>query len=262
MKTINFFYTALLLLCASINAEIIETCNFHEVQNYIKEDTLVVLDIDFTIMETSQELGNDQWFYSRIQHYISEGLSIDESLSKTLPEWMAIQHVTGVKLVEDDIAKLIQDMQEQEIPVIGLTTRCLNLSLLTCNQLKSLDVDLSKTAINDEDIFFKNGANVLYTNGIIFTEASHKGKALFGLLSRSNYKPEHILFVNDKHSHILPVEETCLEKNIPFTGLRYSYIDEKRNNFRHELADIQYEDFWKILSNKEAEEVLLERETM
>ena len=42
------------------------------------------------------------------------------------------------------------------------------------------------------------------------------------------------------------------EKQIPFIGLRYGFIDEKVKNFDPKAAEIQYKRFVNILSNKEA----------
>lgn len=247
------FYVAIL------SGEILEIHEMKQLLPYIEEGAFVVFDIDNTLIEPVQELGNDQWFRYRKKTYISSGCSKEEALEKTLREWSAIQNVTEVQLAEEGIDQIIEHLQIQNIPMIGLTTRGLGVSTLTVQQLKSVNIDLLTTAPTKEEFYFKNGRGVLFRGGILFTAATHKGEALKRFLEEAEFLPSKVIFVNDKYSHIVPVEEVCEELGIPFVGLRYGFLDQKVRNFREQVAKVQYYFFGHILSDEAAERILNER---
>jgi len=253
------FICALFLMAAPLGAEIIEVMNLDQIYNYLKPNTLVIFDIDNTLIEPVQSVGSDQWFRHRIAHWIDQGLEQDEALEKALNDWMAVQNITKMQLVEPNAAKIVDHLQDRGFVVIGLTTRGLGMSTTTNKQLKALGIDLSRTAPSKEDIFFMNKRGVLFRGGILFTANTHKGSALFKLLDELDTTPKMILFINDKRSHIVPVEEWAAKRNIPFVGLRYGYLDEKVKNMNIEMTDIQFEHFGHILSDDEAKEILNER---
>lgn len=150
---------------------------------------------------------------------------------------------------------MICDLQEK-YKVIGFTTRGLALATRTVHQLKSIGIDLTTSALTEEEIFFQNGHGVIFRKGILFTSGTHKGKAFGKFLNILNITPKSVLFINDKASDLAQVEEYCLENNIPFIGLRYGYLDEKVKNFRADIADVQFTKFKHILSDHEADKFL------
>lgn len=259
-RTTTLLCTAFFMLCNTLSADIIETNHIGDIRNYIKPNSLVIFDIDNTIMETAQELGSDQWFYHRLQQNQAAGMEFEEALDETLAEWYAVQSVSKVKLVEPCAADVIRGIQNDGYTVMGLTTRGLGLCRTTIHQLKSLKVNLDTTAPTHEEIHFMNKEGVLFRKGILFTAGSHKGIALAKFLHLINQKPDNIVFINDKATHLRPIEEICEKYGVPFIGLRYGFLDEKVANFRSDIADIQYEAFGHIISDEAAEFILRSRE--
>ena len=253
------FLLLTLLWTATLPADIYETHNMSELYEHLTPGMLVVFDIDNTLIEPVQELGSNQWFEKRISEYQSYGYNSHDALQKALKEWTAIQSITLVKLVEPGIDGIVQDLQEKEYTVMGLTTRGLSMSTRTVEQLETVNVDLSKTAPTQEEIFFMNKRGVLFRGGTLFTAASHKGEALRKLLDAAGYQPTSVMFINDKYSHLVPVEEYCSQYGIPFVGIRYGYTDEKVKNFRKQIAEVQFYHFGHILSDEAAERILHER---
>lgn len=248
MRYIFFTFFCFLFLYG----EIIEIQTVDEMLPFLEEETLFIFDIDNTIMEPTQTLGSDQWFYHRKDQYLKKGYSPQEALESALAEWMSVQNLTRVKLVEEKIAAIIASLQHEKKGLIGLTTRGLGLATRTIEQLHSLKVDLSLAAPISKEFLLKEPRGVLYRKGILFTAGAHKGKALATFLAEMEELPKKILFINDKRSHIAEVEEACLALNIPFVGLRYGYLDEKVAGFSPQLAEIQWSHFGKILSDEEA----------
>ncbi len=247
----------LMILCAvPLTGEIVEISNFHEIKQYVSDETLVILDIDNTLLMPQQELGSHQWFRYRVNHYRKMGKSYQEALELALPEWEAVQNITAVQLVEENIPEVISSLQKQNVKVIGLTTRGLALAMRTVQQLDSVGIDLSTTAPSKEEIPLLNPHAILFRKGILFTAGTHKGKGLQQLLAKVNCKPRNIVFINDKRGNLRQLEEGVNELEIPFTGLRYGYLDNKVRDFRADIADLQFEAFKAIISDKAAETIL------
>jgi len=249
------FFT--LAYVTSLTADIYEAAHFCELKKYVQPNSLVLLDIDDTLLLPVQTLGTDIWFIDRLKEHQFSGLSKSEALDKTLAQWEAIRHLTKVKIVEPGTEEIVAQLQAQKIPVFGLSTQGLALATRTLMQLLSLGIDLTKTCPCDKDVYFMNGQGVLYRNGLLFTSGTPKGKALRTFFELIGYKPQHIVFINDKKAHLLDVESEVEAMGIPFTGLRYSYGDERVANYDPEIADIQwrYSTFGNLLSDEIAIEM-------
>ncbi len=244
------------LVSSSLFGAIIEIKQANEIAKHFKNEMLVIFDIDNTILEPVQELGRDQWFYHRIQHHTSLGTPSDKALQRALNEWTAVQYITSVNLIEDDMAKVIGRFQDKGIPVIGLTTRGSPLAHRTIEQLESIGVDLQASAPNKEEHYILQqkevASGVVFKNGVLFTGGTHKGETLFKLLDKLSIKPKSILFINDKASHLAEVERTCQKLGVEFVGLRYGFLDEKVAAFNVQLADRQWDHFTSIPSDEAA----------
>lgn len=238
--------------------QIIETTDIFEINNHLDEGTLLVYDLDNTLIEPVQMLGSDQWFYHRWMQLKNELPCQERALARALSEWMAIQSFTGVKEVQPGTSKLIKEQQAKRVPMIGLTTRDIFLAACTVGQLGSLGIDLSETAPHDKEFYFLNdcGKSVLFKKGVLFTSNSHKGKAFMKFLQEAKWSPKKVVFINDKKTHLAQLEESCEEAAIAFVGLRYGFLDEKVASFDTTIADIQVAHFGLILSDEEARKKL------
>jgi hypothetical protein len=255
MKTL---VSIILIPCTILFSEIYEIKQIHEIHIHLHQDQLVIFDIDNTLMEPIQQLGSDQWFRYRIKEHQNKGMDYASALERTLPEWTAIQNITRVKPVEQNTAKCVHELQTKKYSVMGLTTRGLGIATRTVEQLMTIGIDLSITAPATEEKFFMNDGGVLFRKGILFTAGTHKGKALKKFLNLIKFQPKSMLFINDKMENLKEVEMMCTEEHIPFTGLRYGFLDEKIKKFRKDLVDVQFDHFGHILSD-EAAEAILER---
>ena len=210
-------------------------------------------------MEPVQQLGSDQWFYYYYKKCLEEGLGNEEALYKSLRQWAAIQGFTQMQLVEPEVKDVINDLQAIKCVTMGMTTRDISLCLCTLDQLRVLGIDLHKTAPSKREYYLRNQGSILFRKGVLFTSGTHKGKALLKTLRKLGHNPKGIVFINDKRANIKPVEEECAVKGIKFTGLRYSYLDDKVANFNARIADVQHKNFGYILSDSQAEKVLSKR---
>lgn len=258
MRKIYALLIGLMASLADLSAIIIETAQFSEITRYLRPHTLIILDIDDTLLLPVQTLGTDVWFLYRLNTYKAQGMCSEDALDKALAEWEAVRHLTAVKIVEEGTERIIKDMQEQKVIIMGLTTQGLALATRTVRQLHSLGIDLCKTAPCSEDHYFLNGHGVLYREGLLFTSGTPKGPALLKFLDLIGYQPKCVVFINDKQTHLQDVEQALQNRGIEFIGLRYSYGDERVARFNKKIADIQWDSssFSRILSDEEAEKIL------
>lgn len=251
MKSALFVFFFLL---STLEGVILETAHFSELPQYVQGQTLVVLDVDETLLIPTQTLGGDAWFCYRVKQHEKGGLLPKEAFERALADWQAVRHMTKIKMVEEGTDKIIQNLQKQGVVVMGLTTQGLALANRTIQHLRSIGIDLGLTPPSHEEHYFINKLGVLFRQGLLFTAGTPKGPALLTLLDRSNFKPARIVFINDKEAHLKDVESAVLARNIDFIGLRYSYCDEVTAGFDSTIADIQWNQstFSHILSDEEA----------
>jgi hypothetical protein len=241
----------------SSSSRIIEIDHFSDLLKYIKPNSLVLLDIDDTLMEAKQTMGTDRWFIWRIDYYKKNGLDPNLAKEKALMDWVSVQCLTEVRLTEEGTNQIVKRIQDEGFHTMGLTTRGGSLATRTTQQLKTIDIDLSRSAPVKEEILFLNPIEVMFKNGALFTSGTHKGKSLFIFLDLikekfPQNKIEEVVFINDKKSHLSEIKEICEERGVPFIGLRYGYSDERVRNFSEEIAAFQFEQFGKIISDEDA----------
>ena len=260
MKHFAFLFALCLAALNIGQAEIKEIKTMKEAVPQFEGADLIVFDIDNTLMEPKQTLGGDQWFRHRHKVHTAELGDKQAALEKTLGEWMSVQCISEMQLVESDVEELINSLQNDNRTVIALTTRGVGMATQTIRQLSDLGVNMSKTAPMQEDFLFDNGHSCLFRKGILFTSNTHKGNALKTLMDRMNILPKKIVFINDKHTHLVPVEEMCEKEQIAFVGLRYGFLDDKVENFNPAITDLQFDLYRQILSDEDAQRILADRE--
>lgn len=240
-------------LCVFLNAEIIEFSRFERLPEYVDENTLLLVDIDDTLLIPKQMLGCDEWFQHRLK--VHKKSDYKKALELALAEFEAVRHLTQMEIVEPGSEKILEKLQKKSICLMGLTTQGLALATRTSQQLLQQQIDLSITAPSKKDHYFLVGDHgVLFRNGILFTSGTDKGQALFQFCEAAGFVPKRIVFINDKGTHLLEIEREALKRKIPFIGLRYSYSDAKKKQFQPEIAHYQFthSSLDRLLSDQEA----------
>lgn len=259
MKQLKTTILSIFICFSQLYGEIIEISNFKEVPSHVMDSSLVLLDIDDTLMINVQMVGTDEWFHHRLNTFVKFGLPFSEALEKAIAEDEALQNISEMKIVEEGTEAIVDEMQKQGYVVMGLTTRGFGIAKCTTRQLLEKTIDLSKTAPSSKDHYAQVGDHaVLYRKGILFTGGTHKGEALFRFCDAIGLHPKRIVFVNDKASHLAQIEEAAKSRNIPFLGLRYAYSDARKAGFQLPIAECQFyhSNFHRLLTDEEAKAIL------
>lgn len=238
------------VFCAS--SLIIESNKMSDFMQYLSNNTLIVLDIDNTLIEPVQSLGSDQWAWNRVKKLNVNGLSEQEALKKTSGEWCQVHAITKVRTLEDNTSVLIENLQNQNYSFIALTTRHPKYAEVTFRELNDVGIDFANTSMKIKNCELPE-KNIKVKEGIIFISLENrKGDVLKEFLQKNEYYPKKIIFVDDKLEHVKDVAEACMQLDIDFVGIRYGGADAHVASFDPGIAEMQQFFMHNILSDEEA----------
>lgn len=255
MKKLLHCLLLVLFLSTSLFAKVIESTKMSEILNEVTSGSLVVFDLDNTIMEASQTLGSDQWFDHRIEQKKELGIPLEEAIKSTVEEWQAINYKGKVNLVEKETVEIIEGLHADGIPTMGLTARPATFMNESLRQLDKLDVHLDDNTISDREITIQDKDIAKFKEGLMSVGGNNKGTVLVKLLEKVNFSPRRILFVDDKVKNVNNVDKALNEASIPSFAFRYGAADYKVKHFDSKLADFEFNYFVKygvVLSDHQA----------
>lgn len=225
-----------------------------EIEPFIDDTTLLVFDLDNTLIEPVGNLGSDQWFYFLIRKYTEiDRLGEKEAAARAMDLWNKAQWLVEVKAVEPLTPNLIRRQQDRGIKTMGLTAREPEIADRTLEQLERIGVRLGRSTVHEAER--KAGGGALFKQGILFVgEGRDKGEALLGFLREIQYAPAKVLFVDDRRKHVVSVERALAGSGIDYLGFRYGATDAKVEQFNRDTEDPQLFALG-VLTEKAAEEV-------
>jgi FMN phosphatase YigB (HAD superfamily) len=188
-----------------------------EIRPELSTGTLLVFDIDNTLIEPVGNIGSDQWYYYIEKAYKRDGLDQAAAEAKAGEAWSRTLATVKVKPVEDLIPALVREQQKRGLKILALTAREPADAPATFKQLNDAGIDLA--------------GNVEFVG-----DGPDKGKALVAYLKKNKLKPSKIVFVDDKPHHAKNVDAALTAAGIPSVSFRYGAADAKVRAF-NEVMD-------------------------
>lgn len=221
-------FTWLLMSHYAVTAStlVFEKTDITTIDPYVHQNTLVVLDIDDTIIRSQTTLGNPACYYKLRDYYVSLGLLPEKDIFHAMDMFdMLLQRHVNFTLVDERIRELINRYQDRGIVVIGLTSRSSILADVTSGILKGLSIRLGKNLPQYEaKISILDDA--LYDQGILYVGDYHKKSEVldafirrFGLAAKG---PAQIVFVDDKEKYVRDIESYADTNGYDYVGLYYT----------------------------------------
>jgi len=200
-----------------------------EIMPEIDAETLVIFDIDNTVIEPTGQVGSDQWYYFLVEKYqSSENLSLSQAHQKAEHMWNLMQPLIVTKPVEQQTPEIIARLQEKNIPIMALTARSREIAEITRLQLQAHNVDFQRSAPEINYNFNKTR----YTGGILFQgEGYNKGETLVNFLKHTILSPKKIVFIDDKEKNTTNVNRALQEYGMKHVEFRYAQTDMKVREF-------------------------------
>jgi FMN phosphatase YigB (HAD superfamily) len=200
IKIFCFLITLPTLLCGKI----IETDSIMSILEYVQKETLVIADLDNTLIESETQLGSSQWGDYLGTLYTEPGKSFEEIDLLIAKMACKVQPVIKIRCVDPQTLEMINQLHEQRVDFMGLTARRPCEIHYTHKQLTSLKINLSNI-INEGFLgcISDSAKGIIYHQGVVFCTPMHKKSyALALFLEKSKLYPKRIVFIDDKLSHV------------------------------------------------------------
>jgi FMN phosphatase YigB (HAD superfamily) len=227
---------ALLLLACVARGEVREIKSMSEIDAEIRPTTLLVFDIDNTLVEPVGNVGSDQWYDYLVKAYRRDGLDPDAAETKAGETWSRSLGRVKVKPVEELTPILVREEQKRGLKILALTARGPEDAAATFEQLRAIGLDLEKSAVAKGEMAFPPKG--LYRRGVFFVgDGPDKGKALLALLEKIGLRPTRVVYVDDKPRHVKSVDAAMTAVGIPCVAYRYGAADEKVRAFNEVMSE-------------------------
>jgi hypothetical protein len=248
---------AVLVAWIPLGARAVETRDITDLLRYVNQNTVLVFDIDNTILTSGQFFGTTKWGWNNVSRLEKAGRTHEEAMSETHALFHRIWRQSEPRLVDDRIPQLIRRFQDLGVKVIGLSNRDPSLAYVTADQLAQLGIDLTRTSLDGDDFRVFSETETLYVEGCIFVgDMGDKGKALDAFLRMVLQLPDSVVYVDDRRQNVDKVGAALRSLRVDYTGVWYRKGDDWVANYDQSIADIQQQHFGSLLSNEDAEKLL------
>lgn len=217
------------------------------------DSTLVVFDIDDTLLTASEFFGSDKWYdwqRGRALDTAGETLSISDQakamcLFDTLG--MAFEMATNVP-TQPNMLNIVKSVKND---ILVLTARSDSYRSATMRELKRNGLDFSQYSFLPDDLayhydftFEGRTAQVSYVDGVFMVKGMNKGVMLLDLLEKTDREYDNIVFVDDKTHNIDNMGEALADAGINYYGFHYTKINKRVTSeevaeAQHTLVDLQ-----------------------
>lgn len=241
-------------------AKIREVNSMMEIMPSIDQNSVLVFDLDNTIMEPVQTLGSDQFFGLLLQKALNQGLDKKNAVGCALKYATFVQPVTKVRTVEPVTLPLIFNLQNHGIHMMGLTARPIEWRQNTIEQLGSVHVDFTKTPLAAGNIPAGPKFAGIYYNGVLFMDKEgDKGQYLIEFLKQVGSDAKTVIFVDDKLNNVQSVEKALNTTDLQHISFRYGAADSEVKAFNSDLAGFEWQyflHFGEFLTDQRAKDLM------
>jgi hypothetical protein len=182
-----------------------------DLKNYLNSSdgpTLVVTDIDNTVLKAPSHFGSEAWYDERIVDLIRKGMEEEPATLRVNLEWEQIQQQINPVPVETGTIDFLTELQcLPHVRLIALTTRRPEIAELTELQLEKYGFSFQSGCPSQAVIHIDPQSQ--YRGGVLYVgPLNHKGFALKELLAQLGWTPKKIIFVDDRPHQLASVLES------------------------------------------------------
>lgn len=177
------------------------------------KDTLIIFDIDNTILTSSKDLGGDVWYQWQTGK-LDIKASKEQKVTNLYGDAIYLLYtLLPMNLIDEKIPSLIEKWQN-ESTVFALSSRAPENMFSTTRELKKYNIDFSKSPLRNKGekinpVFVEKylGRNMAYIDGIALTTGLNKGKVIDYLLEKTKKEYKNIIFIDDSKKNVTNVEK-------------------------------------------------------
>lgn len=254
------FAIFLIFSSSHLFSKVQEISRIREILPEVSSDSIVLFDIDETLIETPIMLGGKGW-----RRYVKNLLKMTKSEEEVTEihdkiTYFIAKHVPYIA-IEEDSCLCWNELQKTQIPVFCFTARgkhhwydmpSSDGEELAVRHLKQAGFDLSLWSSHVDDALLLHSS---YAQRVFFAyPIEDKGDLVLSLFAQAQSRPSKVVFIDDKMENVLSVDRAFEQLGIPAICFCYRHIDLHRS-FDPMIANIQLEKLFfedTILSDKEA----------
>lgn len=254
------FFLIFLLIPISVFSTVIEIEDFSKIPPYVRSESLVLFDIDETLIESEISLGSSTWRQTMRTIFEANPLPDYEFPYYDLLV-IFVERQAPMKPLEPNIPLLIEEMKNQGAKTMSFTARSINeehyhtpvhdQGEMIYQMLVHIGIDFDQ---EEPDWISKE-----YHRGILFSSHSDKGPFLADQLVHAKNPPQQVIFVDDKRENAKSVDLQMESLGIPCLSFWYRYsVLYSKKDFDLLTSAVQLDYLFKngaILSEREAKAI-------
>ena len=227
-------------------------------RQYGADKVLIVMDIDNTILSSTNDIGSDVWYQWQTGKLEVKPTSSQKVTCLFEDSIGLLYELSPMKLAEKNLNQTISNWQKSGHTVMALTSRAPQYRAATERELIRNKVNFTSSAlvpIGQDTMMFREikGRELSYMQGVMMTSGMNKGEMLQYLLDKTHRKFAAIVFVDDSKKNIDNVYEAYQNlKNVDMRIFHYTRIeDEREKQFGQVLTQGQADNMaeqWKQLN--------------
>lgn len=219
---------------------VVEESRMARVLDEIRPGTLVVLDIDNTLLAPDGHLGSDEWYDWLYEQGLRRGLSKHEAADRADAAFNRRQASVTVHAVDPATPAVLAKLRSDGVPFFMLTSRSTGVRDITVRQLAALRVEAggAMTDAMAAKAVAALGHGSAWRDGVFFIGEGGltKGEALLRIFDATGLRPERVVFVDDKSRNTTTVDASLASRGISHVCLRFSHKDAGVAAFRQDMA--------------------------
>jgi hypothetical protein len=222
-------------------SSITEVKNLSSVEQTIKsnklspKDTLVIYDIDDTLITASHFLGSDRWYNFQLGNARNaNGAPLKpakDQLAKNLFE-ETIGDTTWLSKSQLSQSDSVEIYNNTPTDKLIITARSNDYRSATLRDLRAEGFKFDEQPLGGEELLYRfkmrnsRGSTdiVQYSSGILMIQGNNKGDALLQLLKKTNRTYKNIVFIDDGMKNMHQMRDALKPTQMNFYGLYYTRI--------------------------------------
>ncbi|AAP05049.1 DUF2608 domain-containing protein [Chlamydia caviae] len=244
------FFILAIFSVFSLEASIIQVSNAQAVNKYAKQETLVLLALEETMIFPKQMVGNSSWFHQRLESVKNEE-SIADPFEKAFAEKIAVSFAVDYELIHSDIPKVIKALSLSQAWVLGVSQLPIPMAKHFLQTAQDLGVGFSSCLPIREDGWMQHPKTLAKPQHAIFIEDQvlFTGRlvneipleeVLAVLFATIETLPKQVVYLDANKDNLIAAEAACKRANIFFIGMHYSPAEQRLQGYKSDIAEMQW----------------------
>ena len=264
-KGISMLFLSLFFHSTFLKSDIQKIDSFFQAKNnFYQADkgTLIVFDLDNTLMNTIEKAYHI--FFRKAEDYDPSNIAFASQISEKINDFIKTKNISNytdkilaaifakLKFIpaEPEIIPCIQSLQKNGIKIIALTGTSTgkygeieDMQKWRESSLNQIGLDFSSSFDIQKIVFDNLPGQPTFNDGILCSANYPKGKMLKVFFEKTGWKPNKIIFFDDRYDHCKNVEKEMEKLNINTKCFWYRGVFKEKIKLNQDVIQYQF-DHW------------------